>query len=145
MLAMTCLSCSDQESGIQQIEIGEYVIDVPADAVLEEGRGMDSYVGEIKGKNLHLAFDYGYYSNTFGRDREDQGVATYKVDTIQGHYRRIAIANDPMNGVTGVYISDLDGFNESMNSSMALSIATSQLTSDQQTKVLSFLASVRPK
>lgn len=145
VIAATCVSCSDQGNRMKHLEIGDYIIEVPYDAVLEEGRGIDSYVGEIKGKDLHLTFDYGYYSNSFGRDRENRGVATYQVDTIQGHYRRIAIAKDPMEGVTGVYITDLNGFNESMNSSMALSIATSQLTSAQQTQVLNFLASVRPK
>lgn len=130
---------------MNHLKIGEYIIDVPSDVVLEEGRGIDSYVGEITGKDFHLTFDYGYYSNSFGRDREGEGAATYRVDTIQGHYRRIAIAKDPMEGVTGVYITDLNGFNESMNSSIALSIATSQLTSAQQTQVLNILASVRPK
>jgi opacity protein-like surface antigen len=145
LIAMTCASCLDQGGGKKHIEIGPYIIDVPSDAVLVEGRGIDSYVGKIKGKDLHLTFDYGYYSNSFGRDREDQGVATYKVDTIQGHYRRIAIAKDPMKGITGVYISDLSGFNESMNSSMVLSIGASHLTTDQQREVLNILASVRPK
>lgn len=145
LAAMTCVSCSDQGDVVKHIEIGPYIIAVPSDAVLEEGRGIDSYVGKIKGKDLDLTFDYGYYSNSFGRDREDQGVATYKVDTIQGHYRRIAIAKNPLEGVTGVYISDLSGFNASMNSSMALSIATSQLTADEQTEVFNILSTVRPK
>jgi hypothetical protein len=39
-----------------------------------------------------------------------------KVDTIQNHLRKIIIAKDPSKGMTGIFLMNLNGFNNSMNS-----------------------------
>lgn len=65
------------------------------------------------------------------------------VDTIQHHLRRIVIAKNPANGLTGIYLRDLKSFNESINGYLALSMAGSHLTKRQQDSLLRIFSSVR--
>jgi hypothetical protein len=200
-----------------KITIGEYSFSFPNDFELLEGKGIDSYVGKIKGDSLWLGFDYGYYSNpiieapqeylengswkldayiwfakpdsSFTRDRTRQidllyskpiktkadsnrfngadliavckldsisfeyglkfpdeiKVHDFVVDTIKDHYRKIVIARDPMNGRTGMFLRSLNGFNESVNSCLALSIGTSGLTKHQQDSIVKIFLNVKIK
>ena len=66
-----------------------------------------------------------------------------KVDTIQNHLRKIIIAKDPKKGITGIYLKDLKSFNESINNYAALSMATSNLTKQQQDTVLKIFSTIR--
>lgn len=47
------------------IEVGDYLFDFPADFKLITEKGMDSYVGKIKGDSICFDFDFGYYSSDF--------------------------------------------------------------------------------
>src|SRR5688572_20663442 len=207
------LGCSDKTKP-KTITIGDYSFDFPADFKLIKEKGIDSYVGKIKGDSMWLGFDYGYYSDPLVESSQEylekkfwisdggiqfmkEGItydnnnypkvellslrpttlsdtikfngadfiATCKhdslifdypvklpdktkehfihVDTIQNHMRKIIIAKDPKNGLTGIYLKDLKGFNESINSYLALSMATSDLTKQQQDSVLKIFSSVR--
>ena len=66
-----------------------------------------------------------------------------KVDTIQNHLRRIIIAKDPLKGLTGIFLMNLNDFNKSMNSFTALSMATSNLTKRQQNSVLKIFSTLK--
>ena len=66
-----------------------------------------------------------------------------KVDTIQNHLRRVIIAKDPSKDLTGIFLMNLNDFNESMNSFTALSMATSNLTKRQQDSVLKIFSTLK--
>jgi hypothetical protein len=218
-LVVLLLSCgqSENKSGVQTekksdgqlkaIEVGDYLFDFPSDFELVTEKGIDSYVGKIKGDSMWFGFDFGYYSNDFEQtpqeyldnghwrynvanlfmkvgitydqtnmpkvdilsirpataqdstigkgcdyvakcihDETEFDYAVYipneikelnfAVDTIGGHYRKIVWAKDPQKGRTGIYLRDLNGFNESINSYLALSMSTSNLTIEQQETAL---------
>jgi hypothetical protein len=65
------------------------------------------------------------------------------VDTTQNYLRKAVIAKNPTKGLTGIYLKDLNSFNESINSYLALSLATSQLSKGQQDDVLRIFSTVR--
>lgn len=50
-------------NGWHTIEIVGYEADFPPDFELQEGKGIDSYVGRVKGDSMWFGFDYGYYSS----------------------------------------------------------------------------------
>ena len=62
LFSVFVLSCKNNEQR-GEITIGEYAFSFPNDFVLVEENGIDSYVGNIKGKSHWLGFDYGYYSD----------------------------------------------------------------------------------
>jgi hypothetical protein len=64
-------------------------------------------------------------------------------DTIQNCLRKIVLAKDPQKGITGIYLQNLNGFNKSINSSLALSMSTSSLTKQQQDSVLKIFYAVK--
>ena len=214
LFSIIVLSCKNkQQNGL--VTIGEYFFRFPDDFTLVEEKGLDSYVGRIKGGNLQLGFDYGFYSDplvetpqefleigfwkadaytwfikpkgsfTLERTQDvlllgtkpiqtkadsiqfngadliaicklDKSVFNYGItfpdktkeyefltDTINGHYRKIVVAKDPIKGITGIYLKDLRGFNKSVNASSALSMATSKLTKQQQDSVISVFRNVK--
>jgi hypothetical protein len=67
----------------------------------------------------------------------------FKIDTLSGHFRKLVIANDPFDGLTGLYLKDLDSYNKSINSSLALSMSTLALTKKQQELVIKIFETVR--
>jgi hypothetical protein len=66
----------------------------------------------------------------------------FLVDTIKGHYRKIVVAKDPGNGITGIFIKDLNGFNQSINAFSALSMATNGLTKQMQDSIINVFRNV---
>lgn len=198
------------------IEVGDYLFDFPADFKLVTEKGIDSYVGKIKGDSIWFGFDFGYYSNDFEQTPQEyldeghwrlslpyqfmkEGITydqtntpkvdiisirpatlhdstigkgcdyvakckhdktefdfavyipteikemNYSIDTVDNHYRKIVWAKDPKKGTTGIYLRDLNGFNESINSFLALSMATNNLTSKQQELALKIFKTGRHK
>lgn len=69
----------------------------------------------------------------------------FSIDTVDHQYRKIVWAKDPQKGRTGIYLRDLKSFNELINSYLALSIATSKLTAEQQELVIKIFKTGRPK
>lgn len=69
----------------------------------------------------------------------------FEIDTFGIQYRKIVIAQDPEHGITGIYLRDLNGYNQSMNSYLALSMATGNLTKQQQEIALKIFRSGRLK
>lgn len=198
------------------IEVGDYLFDFPSDFELVTEKGIDSYVGEIKGGSIEFGFDFGYFSNDFEQTSREylengfwrnqlsyrfmkEGITydqtntpkvdvmsirpaitqdsiigkgcdfvakckydktefyfaiyipneikktNYSIDTVDNQYRKIVWAKDPQKGTTGIYLRDLNGFNNSTNSYLALSMETSKLTSKQQETVLKIFKTVRHK
>lgn len=87
-------------------------------------------------KHDSLVFDYPI---TIPDDIKQHFV---NVDTIQNHFRKIVTAKDPTKGLTGIYLKDLNSFNESINSFLALSMVTSKLSKRQQDEVLKIFSTV---
>jgi|SRR5690606_9736023 len=198
------------------IEVGDYLFDFPSDFELVTEKGIDSYVGKIKGDSIEFGFDFGYYSNDFEQTSQEylengfwrnelsyrfmkEGITydqtntpkvdvmsirpatiqdsiigkgcdyvakckhdktefdfaiyipneikqtNYSIDTVDNQYRKIVWAKDPQKGTTGIYLRDLNGFNKSINSYLALSMATSKLTSKQQETALKIFKTGRHK
>ncbi len=67
LLPLFLFSCGQAEKKPPRqwitIEIGDYLFDFPADFKLVKEKGIDSYVGRIKGDSMFFQFDFGYYSN----------------------------------------------------------------------------------
>ncbi|WP_437921618.1 hypothetical protein [Sphingobacterium sp. LRF_L2] len=198
------------------IEVGYYLFDFPADFELVPEKGIDSYVGMIKGDSMCFGFDFGYYSSDFEptaqeyldngfwrnelsyrfmkegitydqrntpkvdimsirpatiqdstigkgcdyvakckHDQTEFDIAiyipdeikqtNYSIDTVDYQYRKIVWSKDPRKGTTGIYIRDMNGFNESINGYLALSMATFNLTSKQQETALKIFKTGRVK
>ncbi len=69
----------------------------------------------------------------------------FAIDTIDNQYRKIVWTKAPYKGKTGIYIKDLDGFNESINGYLSLTMATTTLTSEQQEMALKIFKTGRHK
>lgn len=79
----------------------------------------------------------------FGITFSDKTKAhNFLVDTINGHYRKIVVAKDPNTGITGIFIKDLKGFNQSINAFTALSMATNGLTKKLQDSIIDVFRNV---
>jgi hypothetical protein len=88
-------------------------------------------------KHDSLIFDYPV---TIPDDTKQHFI---NVDTIQNRLTKTVIAKNPTKGLTGIYLKDLNSFNESINSYLALSIATSHLTKEQQVIVQKIFSTVQ--
>ena len=100
------------------------------------GKGCD-YVAKCKHDTTE--FDFAVYIP------DEIKQLNFTIDTVDNQYRKIVLAKDPLNGTTGIYLRDLNGFNESINSYLALSMATSNLTSKQQEIALKIFKTGRHK
>lgn len=100
------------------------------------GKGCD-YVAKCKHDTTE--FDFAVYIP------DEIKQLNFSIDTVDNQYRKIVLAKDPLNGTTGIYIRDLNGFNESINGYLALSMATSNLTSKQQEIALKIFKTGRHK
>lgn len=69
--------------------------------------------------------------------------AIIKVDTIQNQYRKLVVAKDPMQGITGAYIRDLGSYNNSINSYRALCLATDSVSKREQDVLVRIFESIR--
>jgi len=198
------------------IEVGDYLFDFPDDFELVTEKGIDSYVGKIKGDSMWFGFDFGYYSSDFEQTSQEylengfwrnelsyrfmkEGITydqtntpkvdvinirpatiqdsiigkgcdyvarckhektefdyavyvpneikqtNYSIDTVDNQYRKIVWAKDQNKGTTGIYIRDLNGFSKSINSYLALSMATSNLTSQHRETALKIFKTGRHK
>jgi hypothetical protein len=76
---------------------------------------------------------------------DDINERTFKIDTIEGLYRKIVLPIDITKGATGIYLRKLKGFDKSRNSYLALSMTARPITKKQQDLVLSILLSGRHK
>ena len=74
---------------------------------------------------------------------EDLKSYAIKIDTIQGCMRKIVLAKDPSKGITGIYLQNLNAFNESINSFPALSMSTSHLSKGQQDTLLEIFNTIK--
>jgi hypothetical protein len=209
---------TEKESGQQlnTIQVGDYLFDFPIDFKLVEEKGIDSYVGIVRGDSMCFGFDFGYYSSNFEQtpveyldkghwrlnlpsqfmkegitydqtnlpkvsvlnirpatlgdsalgggsdyiarcklDKTEFDYAVYipeeikqlnfAIDTFDRQYRKIVIAKDPQKGTTGIYIRDLNRFSKSVGNYLALSMATSKLTMQQQEIALKIFRTGRRK
>jgi hypothetical protein len=53
------------------IEVGNYLFDFPSDFKLIAEKGIDSYVGKIKGDSISFSFDFGYFSSKLEQTSEE--------------------------------------------------------------------------
>lgn len=220
LVTLFLFSCEQTEKKSEgqwkTIEVGDYLFDFPSDFELFKDKGIDSYVGKIRGDSMWFGFDFGYYSDDFEQipqeyldkghwqlalpypfmkegitydqtnlpkvdvinirpatvldstiakgcdyvakckhDKIEFDFAVYIpneikqlnfiIDTVDNHYSKIVLAKDPQKGTTGIYIRDLNSFSKSINSYLALSMATSKLTLQQQETVLKIFKTGRHK
>lgn len=86
-----------------------------------------------------VKFDYAIYIP------ENIKNMNFYIDTVDNQCRKIVWAKDSYKGLTGIYIKDINGFNTSINNFLALSMATSHLSKEQQEIALKILKSARRK
>ncbi len=148
-LLLTCgVSSKNQFGPWKTIEVGRYIFDFPAGFELKKGKGIDSYVGKIQDDSISFSFDYGYYSNDFellSEEYQNEFKMFFIVDTVENQYRKIVYGNNPEKEITGIYLRDLESFNKSINSYLALSMETDKITKQQQEIVLKIFRTGRLK
>ncbi|RYE25365.1 MAG: hypothetical protein EOP45_04840 [Sphingobacteriaceae bacterium] len=75
--------CSGPHPGWKTIEMGNYLIDVPSSFHLSPAQGIDSEVGELKGKGISFSYEYGAYTDTL--------ISTAKEYLDSGRWRDEAV------------------------------------------------------
>jgi hypothetical protein len=93
------------------------------------GKGCD-YVAKCKHNKTE--FDFAVYIPN------EIKQTNFVIDSVDNQYRKIVWAKDPQKGITGIYLRDLDG-------SLALSMAASKLTIEQQAIAIKIFKTVRHK
>ncbi|RYE26469.1 MAG: hypothetical protein EOP45_03930 [Sphingobacteriaceae bacterium] len=94
--------CSGPHPGWKTIAMGNYLIDVPSSFQLRPAHGIDSEVGELKGKGISFSYNYGFYTDTL--------VSTVKEYIQRGRWRDEAIIRFldtrkyPVQNYTGVKV-----------------------------------------
>lgn len=148
-LLFTCGVSSKNPFGPwKTIEVGRYIFDFPPGFELIKEKGIDSYVGKIQDDSISFSFDYGYYSNDFellSEEYQNEFKMFFIVDTVENQYRKIVYGNNPEKEITGIYLRDLESFNKSINSYLALSMETDKITKQQQEIVLKIFRTGRLK
>lgn len=72
LILFSCEQTSKKLDGqLKTIEVGDYLFDFPQDYKLIKEKGIDSYVGKIKGENMCFQFDFGFYSSHFEQTIEE--------------------------------------------------------------------------
>lgn len=69
----------------------------------------------------------------------------FKIDTINNLYRRMVLPKDSVKGFVGVYLHEVNGFDESKNNYLSISIGAYCLTMAQQELVIKILKTGRHK
>lgn len=100
------------------------------------GKGCD-YIAKCK--HNQTEFDFPVYIPN------EIKLMNYSIDTVDNQYRKIVWSKDTQKGRTGIYIRALNGFNKSINSHLALSMETSNLTRKQQETALEIFKTGRHK
>ena len=100
------------------------------------GKGCD-YVAECKHEEKR--FDFPVYIP------EEFKQQNFLIDTVDNLFRKIVYSKNPESGITGIYIRELNGFNESINSYLALSMSTSNLTNTKQLIAMKIFKTARHK
>lgn len=100
------------------------------------GKGCD-YIAKCQ--HDKTVFDYAIYLP------QEIKQSNFFIDTFENQFRKIVIAKNPQSGTTGLYLRDLNGFNKSFNSYLALSMSTSHLTLHQQALALKIFKTGRSK
>ena len=100
------------------------------------GRGSD-YIAKCRYDSIE--FDFAIYIPSKIKN------LYFEIDTLDDHYRKIVWTKDPKNGRTGIYIKDLNSYNESINSFLALSMTSRNLTYEQQEAAIRIFKTGRPK
>jgi hypothetical protein len=100
------------------------------------GKGCD-YVAKCKYEEV--TFDFPIY---IPKKIKETNIS---IDTVHNQYRKTVWSKYSSKGVTGIYIRDLKGFEPSMNSYLALSMTTTNLTKTQQEIALKIFKTARHK
>jgi hypothetical protein len=87
------------------------------------GKGCD-YIAKCKHDTVE--FNFAVYIP------DDIKQQNFKIDTVDGQFRKIVYSKDPKKGTTGIYIKDIRVIEQSLRADLALSMATSNLTQQQQ-------------
>ena len=137
------ISCSKDENSqlkyenLKSLRIGDYEMQVPEYFVLEEGTGIDSYIGTISAKGIEIRFDYGPYNVPPNiTNPENYEVIFENSDPIEKY---IVIPKDLRERV-GLHIRNLN-IMESGNF-VSLNMVAEDLTKEQQNLVVNIFESV---
>jgi len=88
-----------------KIDVGAFSIETPTTYLYTKFRGIDSKVGQISDEVDTILFDYGWYSNDFGEQRNDK---RYEINSVKINGRLFTIVkNKNGTGTIGAYTEDL--------------------------------------
>lgn len=109
VVIMLFWSCNNNDDGSgnnprfqNKIEIGNYAFYFPDGFVLQEGQGIDSYIGNVNGNNISLFFDYGWYTLPVQNLPANEYIVTE--DEINGHFRQIVKPIDAQANYTRIHL-----------------------------------------
>ena len=99
MIALFGCSPTEKKSDGQwkTIEVGDYLFDFPADFELISGKGIDSYVGKIKGDSMWFGFDFGYYSDDFEQTQQEYLESGFWRNELSFRFMKPGITYDRTN------------------------------------------------
>lgn len=132
---------SEQQDSKINIEIGNYLFNFPSEFKLIEKQGIDSYIGNIVGSKISLYFDFGWYTSASQNLPQEQ----YNVieDEIEGHFRQIVIPINTKLGYTKIHLYKISDSLKSPFGYNSLTIATNNLTLEQQEIIIEVFNSVK--
>lgn len=151
LFLLTCvgiiISCSSKnDDTVSQAEksltIADYLFEVPADFKLIEGKGIDSYVGSVKGNDYTITFDYGWYTSSFENLPAD--AFEVSVDTVDGYYKQTVKALNPIADFTALHLYKISDSIESPFGYNAMHMVVSGISSQQQDEVVQIFSSAIP-
>ena len=98
LLLIGCAKPSDNSDGkLKTIEIGDYIFDFPSSFELIEEKGLDSYVGKVKGDSISFGFDFGYYSNSLQQTAQEYIEQGYWKDYASYQFMKEGVVYDNSN------------------------------------------------
>lgn len=142
-LAIFQISCSKDENSqlkyenLKSLRIGDYEMQVPEYFNLEEGTGIDSYIGTINAKGIEIRFDYGPYNVPPNvTNPENYEVLFENSDPIE----KYSVIPKDLRERVGLHIRNLN-IMESGNY-VSLNMVAENLTKEQQNLVVKIFESV---
>lgn len=144
ILLLTFSNCNSDDNlnleytDLKTIEIGDYQLEVPNHFELKPGQGIDSYVGNVNGSGITLAFDFGVYTSPY------ENIDTAKFDLIFEVFdsveRQIVLGKNPQEDFTAIHIRDLNNFSE-LGNYVSLHMRAYELSAEQQALAINILKS----
>ncbi len=138
-LGLAQAATNSPPSGWVRIAARKFELSVPPDVKSVPVQGIDSFVGEYKGTDISLAFDYGIFSSSLKHTGSPDFVSS--VERIDGMTARVVSFHNPGSGhafdhAIGVHFAEVGGKERTWAGTNKLRLtvfATCKSTNDYET------------